>query len=65
MNITIHEYAPIIGAILAEKETWERIAEEYEQHGDRAAAVTARGKARVADSICKRVTEVVTGTEVA
>ena len=55
----------IIGAILDEKNTLEAMAQEYDQMGDRGAAITTMGHAGVADRIYKSVTEVLTGPEVA
>lgn len=41
------------------------MAQEYDQMGDRGAAITTMGHAGVADRIYKSVTEVLTGPEVA
>ena len=64
-DITLHQIAPIIGAILEERKTWETMADRFESEGDRGAAFTARGKAAVVDRILQRVIDAATGKEAA
>ena len=63
VDITLHQIAPVINAILEERKTWETMAEAYSLEGDKAAAVTARGHARAVDLCLKRVIEVAAGRE--
>ena len=63
-DITLRQLAPIIGAILDEKRLYESAADEHEHAGEQSAAMLARGKAQVVDSILTRVIEVATGKEV-
>ena len=62
-DLTLHQIAPVIGAILEERKTWETMADAFDCEGDKAAAVTARGHARAVDLCLKRVIEVAAGRE--
>ena len=60
-DITLHQIAPIIGAILEERSAWEKRAHESMREGDYSAAADLFQKSAVVDTVLQRVIDAATG----